>query len=142
MKTAELARVKPLASIWGKKDDGCGYKERWPESDASNADWKGSTLQRWEWELEAKLRGSGKTIPVIDIMAHVFKESERVMVGTTHEHDFVVFHDALSAWWEKKAQVGDHFFCVCFLPLLTLLSLRLLDCICRHGLRPSMVASG
>ena len=63
MKKAELGRVKPLASIWGKKDDSCGYKERWPESDPLNANWSGSTLQRWEWELEWRKRREHCRIP-------------------------------------------------------------------------------
>ena len=101
---AELARVKSLAGCWGKKGDGKGYLERWPEN-VGNQNWKGSAMHRWEWELDAKLRGPGKLCPIIDLMAHVFKESERIYTGTTHESDFMVFHDALSAWWEKKAQV-------------------------------------
>ncbi|EGB03551.1 hypothetical protein AURANDRAFT_67925 [Aureococcus anophagefferens] len=30
--------------------------------------------------------------------------SKKLFRGTTHEHDFVIWHDALSAWWEDEAQ--------------------------------------
>jgi hypothetical protein len=37
-------------------------------------------------------------------MDHVIDESIKAYRGTQHEHDFVIFHDGLSAWWEKGAQ--------------------------------------
>ena len=79
---------------------------------STRAAWEGSGLQRWEAELEGKLRGPGKLTPVTDLMAHVFKESERAFKGSTHEDTFLVFHDALSAWWEKAAQVSRTAVCV------------------------------
>jgi hypothetical protein len=37
-------------------------------------------------------------------MKHVVETSVEAYKGTTHEHDFQIFHDGLSAWWEKGAQ--------------------------------------
>ena len=37
-------------------------------------------------------------------MDHVIAMSTLAYVGTTHEKDFIIYHDALSTWWEQGAQ--------------------------------------
>mmetsp|Transcript_9144 Transcript_9144/g.20621 ORF Transcript_9144/g.20621 Transcript_9144/m.20621 type:complete len:210 (+) Transcript_9144:182-811(+) len=37
-------------------------------------------------------------------MDHVVQVSTEAYAGTAHAHDFVLFHDGLSAWWEARAQ--------------------------------------
>ena len=37
-------------------------------------------------------------------MKHVVEHSKAAYAGSTHEHNFVIFHDALSQWWEPSAQ--------------------------------------
>jgi hypothetical protein len=41
---------------------------------------------------------------ITDIMDHVIDESTKAYAGTEHADDFFIFHDGLSAWWEKGAQ--------------------------------------
>ena len=85
-KDAELNRVLNLRVSWGPQ--GHGYKERFPET--------------WQQELEAQIKK--KLICVTDIMDHVVQESTKAFKGSTHEHNFFIYHDALSAWWEPEAQ--------------------------------------
>ena len=37
-------------------------------------------------------------------MKHVVYWSTIAYAGSTHEHDFMIYHDALGQWWEKEAQ--------------------------------------
>ena len=84
--TAELARVKPLGGCWGAV--GRGYEERYPET----------------WEAEVRDAVNKKLCCVTDIMDHVIDESTKAYAGTERADDFHIFHDGLSAWWEKGAQ--------------------------------------
>ena len=43
-------------------------------------------------------------MPFAQLMDHVIDVSTAAYRGTTHEHDFMIYHDALSAWWEEGAQ--------------------------------------
>jgi len=72
--------------VWGKV--GLGYPKRYGDL--------------WEEELEKHLRK--RLAPVTDLMDHVIDESAKAYEGTIHEHDFFIFHDGLSAWWEAGAQ--------------------------------------
>lgn len=40
----------------------------------------------------------------MQLIQHVVSKSEEAYKGTTHEKDFLIYHDALSQWWEKGAQ--------------------------------------
>jgi|AntAceMinimDraft_1070359.scaffolds.fasta_scaffold22423_1 hypothetical protein len=84
--TAELARVKPLRGCWGTA--GHGYEERWPDT----------------WQAEVRARVNKDWCCITDIMDHVIDESTKAYAGTEHADDFFIFHDGLSAWWEKGAQ--------------------------------------
>ena len=64
------------------------YEERWPET--------------WKEELEKTL--GQKLVPVTGVMDHVVQVSTEAFAGTAHAHDFALFHDGLSAWWEARAQ--------------------------------------
>ena len=41
---------------------------------------------------------SSKVVWVNDLIMHVLKEGTRLFEGTGRESDWVVYHDALSAW--------------------------------------------
>ena len=51
------------------------------------------------------------SVMITDYITHMMEESERVMQGTKHQEDWVIFHDALSLmtavdtkqWMKKKA---------------------------------------
>lgn len=59
----------------------------------------------WRPAVIAQLRkGPNFLVCITELMDHVVAESTRMFKGTTHEHDFVIWHDALFAWWEKEAQ--------------------------------------
>jgi hypothetical protein len=47
---------------------------------------------------------SSKVVWVNDLIMHVLKEGTRLFEGTGRENDWVVYHDALSAWWDPHAQ--------------------------------------
>ena len=38
------------------------------------------------------------------MMRHVVEASKKIYEGTQYQNSFMIFHDALSAWWEKEAQ--------------------------------------
>ena len=76
--------------MWGKP--GAGYAERYG-------------IDKAEEEIGKKLRKSDKKVPIFDIMDHVVRESKILFEGTEEEHTFFfIFHDALTQWWEPKAQ--------------------------------------
>lgn len=83
---AEVARVKSMKGIWS---GGQGYEGKYGE------DWRKHVIK--------KLSTDGY-ICVIELMDHVIKESIKIYEGTVHKDTFFIFHDGLSAWWEKDAQ--------------------------------------
>ena len=86
----EQARVVPLKGIWSA---GQGYMKYGDQA-------REMTVQ--------KLNNSDHIICVTDIMDHVISESKKVYAGTPQEHDFKIFHDGLSQWWEADAQKHMH----------------------------------
>ena len=50
------------------------------------------------------LRGVGGTHARAQLIDHVVRISKEAYAGTTHENDFIIYHDALSQWWERGAQ--------------------------------------
>jgi hypothetical protein len=70
-----------------------GYEDRvWPEGET------------WEQHLKDKLDGPLGLCCIIELIDHVIDESTRVYQETIWEKTFFIFHDGLSAWWEKGAQ--------------------------------------
>ena len=57
----------------------------------------------WEAELRKTMR-SAKKIWVNDLIAHTVSEGNRLYKGTPWENSWVMYHDALSAWWDPGAQ--------------------------------------
>ena len=55
-----------------------------------------------EWKKH--LPTTFKYVCITDIMDHVIAEGNRIFEGSTHEHDWCIYHDRLSQWWEKDAQ--------------------------------------
>ena len=63
------------------------------------------------WREELKAACAKKTVCgldaltcVTDEMDHIVAESKRVFADTPYADSFVLFHDALTQWWEKEAQ--------------------------------------
>ena len=99
LRVRELGRAKGLVGHpWSKVKNGPGepkgsggYEALYPDT--------------WSEEVDKALRrGAGAVVCVTELMDHVVAESKKLFRGTTHEHDFVIWHDALSAWWEDEAQ--------------------------------------
>ena len=47
---------------------------------------------------------SSKVVWVNDLVAHTIAEGNRLYAGTRWANSWVVYHDALSAWWDPGAQ--------------------------------------
>jgi len=84
--TAELARVRLLKGQWGAV--GVGYAERYPET----------------WQDEVKKVANKKYCSIKELIDHMISESKKLYTGTKSENTFLIFHDALSAYFEKGAQ--------------------------------------
>ena len=84
----ELARVLPLKGQWGAV--GAGYKERYAEAG--------------EWEVKLNEVVNSKYCSIKELIDHMIHESKKLYEGTKYEKTFFIFHDALSAYFEKSAQ--------------------------------------
>jgi hypothetical protein len=51
-----------------------------------------------------KTMRSAKKVWVNDLVAHTVSEGNRLYKGTKWENSWVIYHDALSAWWDPAAQ--------------------------------------
>lgn len=56
----------------------------------------------WKRMINEKL--SKSIMCVTELMDHAINVAEEAYKGTRREKDFLIFHDALSQWWEKDAQ--------------------------------------
>jgi hypothetical protein len=70
--------------------------------------WENNPFKRrygdsWEVELRKTMR-SAKVVWINDLVAHTVSEGNRIYKGTTWEKPWVIYHDALSAWWDPGAQ--------------------------------------
>ena len=65
------------------------FKKRYPDT--------------WEAELRKTMR-SAKVVWINDLVAHTVAEGNRLYKGTKWENTWVMYHDALSAWWDPGAQ--------------------------------------
>ena len=92
LKEKEETVSKQKGRAWenGWRGKGYGYKQRYPET--------------WRAEVVAAVERSTHNMCVTKLMDHVVAESKKVYAGTAREHDFLIFHDALSAWWEEESQ--------------------------------------
>ena len=84
--TVELARVRRLKGQWGAV--GAGYAERYPET----------------WQDEVKKVVNKKYCSIKELIDHMIRESKKLYTGTKYENTFLIFHDALSAYFEHDAQ--------------------------------------
>jgi hypothetical protein len=57
----------------------------------------------WEAEPRKTMR-SGKLAWINDLAAHTVAEGNRLYKGTKWGKSWVIYHDALSAWWDPGAQ--------------------------------------
>ena len=57
----------------------------------------------WEEELRKTMR-SRKVVWVNDEIIHLVAEGNRIYKGTDQANSWVVYHDALSQWWDPMAQ--------------------------------------
>ena len=51
-----------------------------------------------------KLCALSPYVPITDVIKCMYEESQRLMVGTYHEHDWYFYHDALSYMTAKEAK--------------------------------------
>lgn len=83
---AECARVMPMKGIWS---GGQGYQGKYKDN--------------WREHVIKKIHSDGY-ICIIDLMKHVISESNKIYENTDQFLTFKIFHDGLTAWWEKEAQ--------------------------------------
>lgn len=63
--------------------------------------------RRWKGKVVEHLgKGSDAVCCVTALMDHCIKEGRRLFRGTPYYNNFIIYHDALSAWWSVGAQ--DH----------------------------------
>jgi hypothetical protein len=72
----------------GPWNQGGGYRRRFGE----------------KWEEELRKVVNKKWCCITELMDHVIEESKNIYQNTEYEDTFLIFHDGLSAWWEKEAQ--------------------------------------
>ena len=98
---AEVHRVNTL------KTTGTSRSVHWKVrgEDLEGGAYEAKYGRRWREEVKAALgRGANALCNVVDIMAHVIREGNRLFKDTDFEDSWVVYHDALSQWWSKGAQ--------------------------------------
>ena len=83
---AEAARVISLHGQWENKG---GYFGRYGEV---------------QGKIELKKKVDRIYCCITDIMDHVIAESNKVYAATVHADTYLIFHDALTQWWERDAQ--------------------------------------
>ena len=83
---AEKQRVMTLKGIWR---GGGGYEKKHGDN--------------WRSEVINKVKTDGH-ICVTELMNHAINESIRIYENTEYANTFKIFHDGLTAWWEKDAQ--------------------------------------
>ena len=66
--------------------------------------------ERWVEELDKAIYKQGVSNVTV-LMKHVKNEGDRLFADTRFHSSWVVYHDALSAWWSKDAQ--EYFKSVC-----------------------------
>ena len=82
----EYERVLLLGGCWGGPS--CGYQQRYGDN----------------WEEELKKAVDKKHRNINDIIDWAIDEGNRLFAGTDRADDWVIWHDALSAWFSEGAQ--------------------------------------
>ena len=60
----------------------------------------------WRQEVENTIgKGPNAVICVTKLMQHAIDEGNRMFADTPYRYTWVIYHDVLSAWWSKEAQV-------------------------------------
>ena len=85
-----------------KKHGDKGGKSPWHDYNGDNP-FEERYKATWLQEL-CKFPLVKKYMCVTDLMDHVIEQGNKMFKGSTHEKDWVIYHDALSQWWEKEAQ--------------------------------------
>ena len=83
---AELVRVQSLGKAWGVA--GAGYVQRYGD----------------EWQDRVKETVNKQYCSIMELIDHMIAESEKLYKGTKYEKTFLMFHDALSTYFETEAQ--------------------------------------
>ena len=66
--------------------------------------------RNWKIKVKEQLgKGSNAVCNVTDLMDHAISEGNRLFRDTPYANTWVMYHDALSAWWSVAAQ--DHMRC-------------------------------
>ena len=61
--------------------------------------------RRWKKKVIEQLGKGGNAVRnVTDLMDHCIAEGKRIFKNTRYARSFVIYHDALSAWWSEAAQ--------------------------------------
>jgi hypothetical protein len=76
-----------------------------------DATWENNPFKRrfchpgedWEAELRKSMR-TAKIVWVNDLISWSVEEGNRMFAGSIHSGDWVIYHDALSQWWDPAAQ--------------------------------------
>lgn len=100
---AEMQRVRALktkVSLYAGMSPAYLYT---PVACSQKWDYKTKYPGTWQEELRRKLR-TLKRISVRELIDHVLAQSTAMYAGTALADKFIVFHDALSAWWTPEAQ--------------------------------------
>ena len=59
----------------------------------------------WKRKVKEQIgKGSNTVCNVTDLMDHAINEGTLLFRGTPYERTWVIYHDALSAWWSAAAQ--------------------------------------
>ena len=59
----------------------------------------------WKMKVKEQLgKGNNAVCNVTDLMDHAIAEGNRLFKNTPYEKTWVMYHDALSAWWSAAAQ--------------------------------------
>jgi hypothetical protein len=85
----EFKRVRGLKTMWTADEKAAAnpYIAKW-----GSANWESKLPVKFKWMC------------ITDLMDHVVEQGNVVFKGTTREHDWVIYHDRLSQWWEEESQ--------------------------------------
>ena len=67
--------------------------------------WQAKYGRAWKQKVIEKLgKGSNAVCNVTALMDHAIREGNRLFRNTPYRNSWVIYHDALSAWWSEGAQ--------------------------------------
>lgn len=98
---AEVERVNNL------KTTGTAASKYWKQSGEGleGGAYQARYGRRWKQEVINKLgKGTNAVCCVTELMAHAIREGKRLFRNTPFARCWVIYHDALSAWWSQGAQ--------------------------------------